>query len=489
MYVTMLKRELTGRKKQTIIVAAGLAIAIALVIVVSALSTGVRQAQEQALQRVYGVGTDITVTGAAQTPTGGPGERFDFGDSEGESTDGTTTLSQSRLTTERGRGTLASSSIASIQELSGVSAVTGVLSLQNMTFSGELPDRSAMTEGAQPTAPPTGGADGEGGSSFGVESFSVMGIDPSASGVGPLTSTTLVDGRTLTSDDASAKVAVLDETYASSNDLAVDGTINVGGTDLTIVGIVASSSDSADTASNVYIPLSVAYELSGETDVVSTIYVSADSASAIDSVKTSIEGAVPDSTVSTQSDLASQVSGSLSSASSLISNLGTWLSIAVLAVALLIAMLLTSSGVSRRTREFGTLKALGWSNNRVVAQVAGESMVQSIIGGLAGLVLGLGAVAIINAVSPTISASGTTAASTDAATQGGPGGMPAGGPMGQAMGNAATQVQDIVLNAPVSVWIVLLAIGLSVLGGLVAGAFGGWRAAKLSPITALHSVA
>jgi hypothetical protein len=38
MYATYLRRELSGRKKQTIIVAAGLAVAIALVIVVTALS-------------------------------------------------------------------------------------------------------------------------------------------------------------------------------------------------------------------------------------------------------------------------------------------------------------------------------------------------------------------------------------------------------------------------------------------------------------------
>ena len=38
MYWTYLRRELAGRKKQTIIVAVGLAVAIALVIVVNALS-------------------------------------------------------------------------------------------------------------------------------------------------------------------------------------------------------------------------------------------------------------------------------------------------------------------------------------------------------------------------------------------------------------------------------------------------------------------
>ena len=112
---------------------------------------------------------------------------------------------------------------------------------------------------------------------------------------------------------------------------------------------------------------------------------------------------LPDATVSTQSDLASSVSGSLSTASDLIGKLGTWLSVIVLAAAFLIAILFTVSGVSRRTREFGTLKAIGWSNGRVVGQVAGESLVQGLIGGVAGLVIGLAGIAVINVISPTIS--------------------------------------------------------------------------------------
>ena len=55
MYLTYLRRELAGRKKQTIIVAAGLAIAIALVMIVNSLAAGVSAAQAQALESVYGV--------------------------------------------------------------------------------------------------------------------------------------------------------------------------------------------------------------------------------------------------------------------------------------------------------------------------------------------------------------------------------------------------------------------------------------------------
>ena len=84
MYWTYLRRELVGRKKQTIIVAAGLAIAIALVIVVNSLAAGVRDAQAQALESVYGVGTDLTVTGAMAEPGAGGGPQFEFDEADGE---------------------------------------------------------------------------------------------------------------------------------------------------------------------------------------------------------------------------------------------------------------------------------------------------------------------------------------------------------------------------------------------------------------------
>ena len=485
MYWTYLRRELSGRKKQTIIVATGLAIAIALVIIVNALSAGVRDAQSQALESVYGVGTDLTVTGAMAEPGEGGGGRFEFDQDGGETAeDGSTALSQSRLMTDFMRGTLESEAIDTVSSVDGVAAASGALSLTNSTFSGELPkppsgDQPENGTQGQGQAPQDGGGRSFGGGSFDVDSFTVLGIDPDESSVGPLASVEVSDGRALDSDDTGRHVAVVDATYASTSDLAVGGTIDVGGTDMEIVGVVASTGSAADTAANVYIPLDVAQDLSGAGEVVSTVYVQAESAGEIATVQSAIEEELPDATVSSQSDLASTVSGSLSSATALITNLGTWLSILVLAVAVVLAVLFTISGVSRRTREFGTLKAIGWSNGRVVGQVAGESMVQGLIGGAIGLVAGLAAVWAINIIEPTISAA--------PAAQQGPGGGPGGGGPGfiQELSAATT---DIVLTAPISAWVIVAAVGLAVAGGLIAGAFGGWRAARLSPAEALRSV-
>lgn len=490
MYWTYLRRELGGRKRQTVIVAVGLAVAIALVIVVNALSAGVRDAQSEALASVYGVGTDLTVTGAQSEPGSGTGPRFDFGADAGSSQDGTTSLSQSRLITDFRRQTLDASTVATVAGLDGVASATGALSLTNTTFSGQIPDRSATESGGQSGQPGErtgGGPGGNGGSNFNVDAFSVLGVDPAAT-VGPLSAVTVSEGRALSASDAGTDVAVLDATYAASKSLAVGGTIDVGGTSMQIVGIVTSAAATADTAANVYLPLDVAQTLSGAGDVVSTVYVQATSSDAIGTVQSELTAALPNATVSSESELASSVSGSLSSASSLITNLGTWLSIVVLAVAVALAVLFTLSGVARRTREFGTLKAIGWSNGRVVGQIAGESLVQGLIGGAAGLILGLGGILIVNVISPTIA---VTASAQGTEGRGGAGGFGGGGGGyggGGGFGRAAAQASDVVLHAPLTPTVIVAAVGIAILGGVLAGAFGGWRAARLSPAAALRAV-
>jgi len=517
MFGTYLRRELVGRRKQTVIIAIGMALAIALVIIVNSVAAGVKSAQAEVLESVYGVGTDITVSQAATAPAegGGPGQNFDFGSGDGSTSDGTTTVDQSRLEAGRGTTTFDATALTTVTAVDDVQAAAVTLSLTNTTFTGELPDfsQNQSTDGAAGGTggdaaaggtPPQGGPDGAGGSSFGVDSFTVLGLDPAGDAVGPLSAVTLADGRTLTADDAGTDVAVLDASYATDAGIGTGDTIDIAGTTFTVVGTVEASGADATTSSNVYIPLDVAQTLSGLDGQVSDVYVQAASSTDISQIKTDIEAALPDATVSTQEDLAATVSGSLASASTLVSNLGTWLSLIVLAAAFLIAILFTISGVTRRTREFGTLKAIGWSDRRIVGQVAGESVVQSLIGGVVGVAVGLVGILVVNLVAPTLSAAATTS-SAGGGFGGGPGGAAGGAATDAAAGatdgaqaiaggfgggpQAAASTTDIVLQAPITVWIIVIAVGIAILGGLLAGAIGGWRASRLRPAEALRSVA
>lgn len=510
MFFTYLRRELGGRKRQTIIVAAGMALAIALVIVVSAVSAGVKDAQAATLASVYGVGTDITVTQAPTAPTaggtGGP-QQFQFGSGDGQSDgNGQRQLAQNVLRTARGATAYADTALATVRTTAGVAAATGTLGLQNTSFSGQIPDFAQRQAGGGRTQGGSGTQNGP--SNFSVDSFTVTGIDPAATNVGPMTSVKLASGRMLKASDKGADNVVLDKTYATAQSLAVGGTVTIGGTAFAIVGIVESTSSDASTAADTYIPLDVAQTLSGDAGKLTTIYVSAASASDVSSIQTALQKALPDATVSTQADLASDVSGSLSTASSLITGLGTWLSAIVLLAAFLIAILFTISGVGRRTREFGTLKALGWRNGRIVRQVAGESLVQGVLGGVIGVAIGLVAVLVVNLAGPTLTSSTSpigrfagfgggaggfgggsgTGTGSGGGTRG-EGGFAGGGFGGGAFRRAASSATDVVLHAPLTVEIILIAVVLAIVGGLLAGAFGGWRASRLRPAEALRSVA
>ena len=82
----------------------------------------------------------------------------------------------------------------------------------------------------------------------------------------------------------------------------------------------------------------------------------------------------------------------------------------------------------------------------------------------------------------------TTAATFSEAAEQGPRllGGGGGGPFGQ--GEVAPQSTTVEIGAPISVDLMLLAVGLAVLGGLIAGAVGGLRAARLRPADALRHI-
>ncbi|MFH9824484.1 ABC transporter permease [Streptomyces bobili] len=481
MFFTYLRRELRRRRKAALVVASGLALGIALVIVVTSVSSGMGKAQDKVLQSLYGLGTDMTVTKAA-APTAGTSERprFQFDAQDGDSD---AEQSSDRVMVQ-GFQTLSAATVTEVGEQSGVSDAVGGLSLTVIKVNGQFTRGQVQQgEGGQQGGPGggTGQPQGEvqgGGANFDVDNYSVFGTDVTQPALGPLTSSKITSGRTFKTTETNAKVAVVDSAYAKEKKLKAGSTVTIKSVEYSVIGI--ATADSGDSAANVYIPLTQAQTLSESKDKVTTIYVQATDSQKIDSVKSAIQKNVSGTTVTTSADLADTVSGSLSTASSLATSVGKWLSIAVLVAAFLVAGLLTSSAVSRRVREFGTLKALGWKSGRVTRQVVGEAMVNGLLGGALGIALGLGGAYVVTAVSPTLQAE------MGGGTGGGQGG-PGGGGFGGGR-QAAARTLDVALTAPVSVTTVAVAVGLAVAGGLIAGAFGGWRASRLRPADALRRV-
>ncbi|GGT01130.1 membrane protein [Streptomyces tanashiensis] len=488
MFFTYLRRELRRRRKAALVVASGLALGIALVIVVNSVSSGMSRAQGKVLESLYGLGTDLTVTKAQERPEAGAQPqrpRFEFqGKEDGKE------QSSDRLMVQ-GFQTLADSTVGTVAKQRGVDKAVGGLSLVNLKINGEFKRGEIQRgEGGQTQRGGPGGGTGGpgdtvtgGGAAFDVDSFTIYGTDVTAPDLGPLTTSTVSTGRTFTTTETDAEVAVVDSAYAQEKDLSVGDELTVKGVKFAIIGI--ATADSGQSAAQVYLPLKQAQTLSGSAAKITTIYVKATDSTRIDAVKTAIQKNVSGTTVTTSADLAQTVSGSLDTAADLAANVGKWLSYAVLLAAVLVAGLLTSAAVGRRVREFGTLKALGWRSGRVTRQVVGEALVNGVIGGALGIAIGLAGAYAVTAASPTLTAE--LGASGGGFGGGRGGGMVFGGGPGGAR-TAVGKTVDIALTAPVSVTTVGLAVLLALGGGLVAGAFGAWRASRLRPADALRRV-
>ncbi len=480
MFFTYLRRELRRRMRQAIFIALGLALGVGLVITVTAASDGVKNSQATVLHTLYGVGTDVTVT---KPPSAGTSSaisvqfRQEIKAIRNGAVAAGTTINENELL-ESQYGVLSSRDLATVARQRDVTAAAGGLTLTDVTVNGTVP---SITVGS-------GG--GSLASSFSYGTVSVDGVDLANRSLGPLSAGKLTSGSDLNSADATAADAVIDSGYAAASKLGAGSTVDVGGTSFKVIGTV--SAPEGGNPPDIYIPLAKAQSigklgsasLAGDVD---TIYVSAASAADITAVQQEIHKALPSATVTDSSALASQVTGSISSAATLANDLGRWLSVAVLIAAFGLASLLTTAAVARRVREFGTLKALGWQSRRIVGQVIGESLAIGLAGAAAGVGLGYAGAALIEHLAPSLTA--TVGPSSPASVSAS--GSALGGGARNALKSltpASSHTVSVPLTAPVTVDLILLAVALALAGGLIAGLFGGWRAARLRPAAALARV-
>ena len=487
-FITYLRRELRRRIRQAIVVALGLALGVGLVVTVSAASAGVNKAEASVLSGLYGVGTDVTVTGPPYSAhqscvhtapgvqrclTGGikqPSKNVQT--LQINPAGGAEICDNGRCVSAAGRTydrlvspyqqPISAAAVAAVAKLHDVAAAAGILALVD----------SAVTYPSSSGGPPR------------LATFTVDGVAARRTPVGPLAAVTVSSGRLFTAADSDSDVTVVDYGYAASNNLKVGSVITIKQVAFTVIGIVRQPQGSGPP--DVYIPLARAQALATLTknlggsvgNDVNLIYVAATSAADIAAVRHEISRLLPGDTVTASSSLAGQVTGSLSNAAKLAGELGRWLAVLVLVAAFAVASLLTLAAVGRRSAEFGTLKALGWRTRRIIIQVLGESLAVGIAGAAAGVGLGFAGTAIITRIAPPLSATAPSSAigSMQQVVQAG----------GTALGNRAVVVP---FSPYISTGVIVLALILAMAGALLAGAFGSWRIARLQPATALRLVA
>lgn len=188
----------------------------------------------------------------------------------------------------------------------------------------------------------------------------------------------IVEGKPVTGP----KQVAVGRRAADALDKRVEDTLRLNGVPYRIVGIYETGQGMEESGG--VVTLEEAQDITQKPREVSLFQVGLRSGADIETVKQRISNLDRDITVSTASDYegGEQWTAYL-----------TGLAWGIAAIAVLIGGLGMMSAmvmsVMERTREIGTLRALGWSRHQVLRMVLGEALGLSLVGGVLGVILGL----------------------------------------------------------------------------------------------------
>lgn len=296
-------------------------------------------------------------------------------------------------------------------------------------------------------------------------SVQVQGVDPLV--WQQMTTSTLESGRYLTAGDGNSVVIG----YRIANDmfkqpLTVNTQIMIGGETFKVVGILAQSGGVGDFSgydNTVFMPISTARTVIDDVpqNQFSSLQVKVTDTSTIDNTMSSIEQALlisrhmtdetKDFTITSAQSMQETISSVMNTLSLFLAGIAT-ISLLVGAIGIANTMFMS---VMERTRQIGTLKALGTTNFEVMKLFLFESALIGLIGGLIGIFSGFIASGAISELG--IRIMGIT-------ERGG-------------MGTSVTVITP---------QLVLLAVGFSVFIGAISGLLPARRAASLQPVEALR---
>jgi putative ABC transport system permease protein len=286
----------------------------------------------------------------------------------------------------------------------------------------------------------------------------------------------VTDGRNLREGDSG--VLVMSSNLTDYFGVGVGGTVKVYGDSFTVVGIYEQASQGFTGTQTVCMSIDDAQRATGNVGNMSRIDVYADTTSDVDGIAQVIQAAYPELSVTTYEDRLSQLQNmqtmyneTLTNAQSTLDQTQTVATqeiiIAVAATSLIILFVMLYT-VRERTKEIGTLKAIGFSNWSVMSQFVLEGVFMSAAAAAVGIAIAtVGAPVFLSFLLPRISQSGVLGAQ----------GRQAFGP--------GSYVQSTFTAAP-DPQLMLLMFGAALLLGAVGSLYPAWRASKTSPMEALR---
>jgi putative ABC transport system permease protein len=276
----------------------------------------------------------------------------------------------------------------------------------------------------------------------------------------------ITSGRNLEPGDTG--VVVLSENNSAYFNAGVGDTVSILDKDFTVVGIHGTSSTSDRLI--LYMSLDDAQSVTNNTGYITSLRVFATSSDVVTQVSDTIQSMHSELTVTTGQERLSQLQqiqstydAALESAQSSISATeSTALQeiVVVVAATSLIVLFVMLYTVRERTKEIGTLKAIGFSNQVVMGQFMIEGILLSLIAGVVGIAIAVFAAPTISSlILPSVNLFGIS-----------------GGPV------ARTATQTVATLNPE---LILIAFGAALALGAVGSLYPAWRAAKIRPAEAM----
>jgi putative ABC transport system permease protein len=277
---------------------------------------------------------------------------------------------------------------------------------------------------------------------------------------------TILEGRNLKAGESG--VVLLSENNSKFFDAGVGDSIHILNETFTVVGIYQPAS--TDNIQTLYMNLSDAQTITNNTGYITSLKVFTTNSDIVDTVASSIKSLHSEVTVTTQQDTLDRLqqqqaayTSALESAQASIATTqatATQEIIVVVAASSLIVLFVMLYTVRERTKEIGTLKAIGFSNKVVMGQFIIEGLLLSAIAGVVGI-------AIASVAAPTLSSLL----------------LPT---VGSSMGftrivNGAVSATSVTLSST----LILEALGAAIALGVIGSLYPAWRAAKIRPAEAM----
>jgi len=327
---------------------------------------------------------------------------------------------------------------------------------------------------------------------FNASSYTIVGVPLNSSLIDnySILPTNITAGRNLQQGDTEVVVLSLNNTEYFG--VGVGDKVNILGTNFEVVGVHGESDSSgyvmgrASDIGNLYMNITNAQTVTGHKGEISTldVYAENNSATLVSTIASEISSMFPDLSVTTEQSQLQTIenlyNSTLATNESAISQTQTVafqeIIISVLATCLIVLFVMLYT-VRERTKEIGTLKAIGFSNWNVMNQFMLEGILLSLAAGIVGI--GIGSMA-----APTLSGLLLPHMSSFIGSTFGSSGRSFGAGGGRFVSHGAFGVGAA--TAVLSPELMLLALGGAIALGALGSLYPAWRASRTRPAEAMR---